>query len=306
MFRRATKCKSAPYTLNIMRQIIVGTRSTALALAQARTVLSQLKEAWPDNDFKLQVVPGPEDDPIKGVANLQEALLVKRVDIAVHRLKDLSVDENDDLEVAAVTKRVEAREALCVRAEHPKMLAGLPSGAVIGTSGQLRLALLKNFRPDFVFKDVQGSIDDRLALLGECDAIILGAASLIHLELRNRIDELIDPDILMPPPGQGALALQTRFDDDIAIELCYSLHHHDTDDRTIAERSFYKGIDKKFPAGSLATIGKDGVLTLTGCIVSTDGSKIIRASIEGDQDEAEELGFELAEDILLQNNKENL
>ena len=291
-----------------MRQIVVGTRGSLLALAQARWVVARLKEEWPDTEFKLQTIasrPGKVgDDPrLTLVQDLRAALADNRIHIALHNLKDVPTAPAPEIEVAAITKRIEARVALVGRA-NCKSLEGLPQGSRVGVSSPLRTALLRAYRSDVIAKDLRGEVDARLEALTtlEYDAVLLAAADLIQLELRNRIDDLIAPDIITPTPGQGALALEVRADDDIAAECAYGIHHHASDDRITAERAFLSGLgdDPRAPVGALAVIGDDGVLTLEGCVADPEGSQVIRASIEGDPDEAEDLGAELAEDVLAQ------
>jgi hydroxymethylbilane synthase len=296
-----------------MRQIVVGTRGSLLALAQARWVVARLKEEWPETEFKLHTVNArvsKSNDPRAAlVDDLEQALLNSKIDIALHNLKDLPVHQPDGLEIASVTRRLEARVALVGRAGC-KSLENLPEGATVGVSSPLRTALLRAYRPDLNVRELRGEVDARLAALstGEFDAVLLAASDLIQLELRNRIDDLIGPDIIMPTPGQGALGLEVRSDDDLANECAYGIHHRASDDRITAERAFLNGLgdDPRAPVGALAMVGDDGMLTLEGCVAALDGSSVIRASIEGDPDEAEDLGAELAEDILAQGGAELL
>ncbi|WP_420594897.1 hydroxymethylbilane synthase [Deinococcus sp.] len=302
-----------------MRSITVGTRGSALALAQTRWVIGRLKEEWPDTEFRLQTISTKGDrdrgsleqmaaqgDKGFWVKEIEEALLASRIDIAVHSLKDLPTQQPEGLEIACIPTRVDARDAL-VGKEGMKKLAELPQGARIGTSSVRRKAFLKAFRPDFQVIKLRGNVDTRLAALAgdEYDAIILAAAGLIRTELRNRIDELIDPGILLPAPGQGALALETRSDDDLGIEVAYAIHDLTTDDRTTAEREFLAGLGAGClaPVGALATI-KGGVLTLEGWVGALDGSKVIQAVTRGDPAECADLGAELAQDMLGQGAKE--
>lgn len=294
-----------------MRQIVVGTRGSALALAQARWVAARLKEEWPETDFKLATIKTRgdlEDGVLKGergffTGDLEVALQESRIDIAVHSLKDLPTAQPEGLEIAAIPRRVEARDALVGRAER-KSLAGLPPGSVVGTSSVRRQALLRAFRPDLVVRDLRGNVDSRLDALGRegYDAIVIAAAGLIRLDLRHRIDEFLEPAVMLPAPGQGALALEVRADDEIVNELAYSLHHRPSDDRITAERAFLArlGGGCMAPVGALAVVGEDGTLALEGCVAAVDGSQVIRASVEGDPEEAEDLGTELAEDVLRQ------
>ncbi|BDP43130.1 porphobilinogen deaminase [Deinococcus aetherius] len=296
-----------------MRTVTIGTRGSNLALAQTRWVVARLKEEWPDTDFRIQTISTGGDrnrgsleqmaqkgDKGFWVKEIEDALLTGRVDIAVHSLKDLPTEQPEGLEVSSIPKRVDARDVLIGR-EGMKRLADLPPGARVGTSSVRRRAFLCSYRPDLEVINLRGNIDTRLAALGtsDYDAIILAAAGLIRTEQRHRIDEFIEPDVLLPAPGQGALALETRADDDLNIEVAYAIHDHGTDDRVTAEREFLAGLG----AGCLAPVGahasvKGGVLTLEGWVGAVDGSKVIRATTSGDPSECADLGAELAADML--------
>lgn len=296
-----------------MRTVTVGTRGSTLALAQTRAVIARLKEEWPETDFRLQTISTKGDrnreslqtlaqqgDKGFWVKEIEDALLQNKIDIAVHSLKDLPTEQPESLEIASIPKRVDARDVLVGR-EGAKKLAELPQGARVGTSSIRRKAFLRAYRPDLQIIDLRGNIDTRLAALGsgDYDAIILAAAGLIRTELRHRIDEFIEPDILLPAPGQGALALETRADDDLSIEVAYAIHDHATDDRITAEREFLAGLG----AGCMAPVGahasiKGGALTLEGWVGALDGSKVIRATSSGDPAECADIGAELAADML--------
>jgi hydroxymethylbilane synthase len=294
-----------------MRSIVVGTRGSSLALAQTRWVIARLKEEWIETEFKLQTIPDA-NKPASKLKALEDALIAKRIDIAVHTLKDLALQPPETLEIASIPKRLEARDALVGRAGC-KNLASLAAGARLGVNGAHRLAFLRSYRSELELVELAGDVEARLEALGsgQVDAFLLAANDLLRLEFRNRIDELVSPDLILPAPGQGAIALIARNDDDIAIEVAYSIHHHASDDRITAERAFLEGVLPKgamfmgaHAIGALANITDDGVLTLEGAIAAPDGSKVIRATIEGEAEEAEDLGFELAEDVLAQGGAE--
>ncbi|MCD0178021.1 hydroxymethylbilane synthase, partial [Deinococcus sp. 14RED07] len=272
-----------------MRMVTVGTRGSTLALAQTQWVVGRLKEEWPDTDFRIQTISTKGDrnrgsleamaqkgDKGFWVKEIEDALLSKRIDIAVHSLKDLPTEQPEGLEVSSIPRRVDARDVL-IGKEGMKRLADLPQGARIGTSSVRRKAFLRAYRPDLQVIDLRGNIDTRLAALAgdEYDAIILAAAGLIRTEMRHRIDEFVEPDIMLPAPGQGALALETRSDDDLTIEVAYAIHDHTTDDRITAEREFLAGLG----AGCMAPVGahasvKGGILTLEGWVAALDGSQV--------------------------------
>ena len=298
----------------VMRSITVGTRGSTLALAQTRWVVARLKEEWPETDFRIQTISTKGDrsqaslsslaKDNKGlwVKDIEDALLGNRIDIAVHSLKDLPTSQPDELEVASIPQRVDARDVL-IGKEGMKRLADLPQGARVGTSSVRRKAFLRAFRPDLNILDLRGNIDTRLSALssGDYDAIILAAAGMIRLELRPRIDEFLESDIMLPAPGQGALALETRSDDDLSVEVAYAIHDRNTDDRITAEREFLAGLGAGClaPVGAHATI-KGGIVTLEGWVGAIDGSQVIRATTSGDVAECADLGAELAQDMLAQ------
>jgi hydroxymethylbilane synthase len=297
-----------------MRVIVVGTRGSTLALTQTRFVVERLKENWPETEFKVKTIKTRGDEGASPkeqnifVKELEEALLRKEIDIAVHSLKDLPTELPKGLKLASVPKRVDPRDAFLGRTA--KRLEDLPSGAVVGTSSVRRKAQLLAYRPDLLVKELRGNVDTRLSALGngEFDAIILAAAGLIRLELRNRIDQFLDPEVMLPAPGQGALALEVRLGDDLAEELAYSLHDPLSFARVQAERAFLRGLGAGClaPVGALAQVLEDGTLRLEGVLLSEDGKSYIRAEIEGEPGEAEELGLELAQDVLAQGGRELL
>ncbi len=297
-----------------MRAVVVGTRGSQLALSQTRQVVERLKELWPETEFKIRTVTTSGDrgaDPMERgifVKELEDALFRGEVDIAVHSLKDLPTKQPDGLKVVSIPRRVDPRDAFVGR-NGIRRLTDLPKGAVVGTSSVRRRAQLLAYRPDLEVRPLRGNVDTRLDKLGsgEYHAIVIAAAGLLRLDLRNRIDEFIDPEILLPAPGQGALALEVRVGDDLAEELAYSLNHRETRARVTAERAFLAalGAGCLAPVGALAYVDDD-ILRLEGLVARPDGLEVIRGEIEGEIDEAKELGEELAADILEQGGDEIL
>ncbi len=291
-----------------MRAVILGTRGSQLALSQTRWVVERLKEQWPETEFTIRTLTTSGDrgaDPRERgifVKEIERALLEGEIDIAVHSLKDLPTQTPEGLKLASVPKRVDPRDALVGR-NTARRLDELPKGARVGTSSVRRKAQLLAYRPDLEIVPIRGNVDTRLKLLGtgEVDAIVVAAAGLLRLDLRNRIDEFLDPEIVLPAPGQGALALEVRLGDDLAEELAYSLNHRETQLRITAERAFLArlGAGCLAPAGALAYL-EEGELRLEGVVASPDGSELLRGEIAGPPEEAAELGEELAADILEQ------
>jgi len=291
-----------------MRVIVIGARASLLAQAQTRWVVERLKENWPETEFKIRTVQSKNASESSAAEALRQALARREVDIAVYSLKHLPTQEVPGINLVAVPKRVEPREALVGRTA--KRLEDLPKGATVGVNSLRRKAQLLAYRPDLSLCDLGGDVDERLSALGtgEYDAVIIGAASLMRLDLRNRIDQLIDPEIMLPAPGQGALGLEVRQGDDWAEELAYSLNHRASFVRVTAERAFLRalGVGDECAAAALATLGSDDTLLLEGVVARPDGRELIRAEIEGEAEEAAELGHDLAQDLLAEGGRELL
>lgn len=291
-----------------MRVIVIGARASLLAQAQTRWVMDRLKENWPEAEFKIRTLQSKNPSEPGAAEVLRQALGRLEVDIAVYSLKHMPTQEAPGVHLIAVPKRIDPREALVGR--NAKRLEDLPRRAVVGVNSLARKAQLLAYRPDLSLRDLGGDLDHRLGALGagECDATIIGAASLLRLELHNRIDQLIDPQTMIPAPGQGALGLEVRRGDDWAEELAYSLNHRASFARVAAERAFLRGLNAGdgCAAAALATVEHDDTLILQGMVSSPDGLELIRAEIEGDIEEAVELGNELAHDLLAEGGRELL
>ena len=295
-----------------MRVVVIGTRGSTLALAQTRWVHEQLLEIWPGSELTVKTVRTRGDRGAEFseqgifVKELQEALLNREIDIAVHSLKDLPTASPKGIKLVSVPKRADPRDVF-IGAESYPSLDSLPAGAVVGTSSVRRRAQILSYRPDLVVKPLRGNVETRLGALSrdEYDGIMLAAAGLIRLELRHLASEWIDPEIILPAPGQGALALEVRSGDDWAEELAYSLNHPITAARVAAERAFLAtlGAGCLAPVGALATLAADE-LKLEGVVAHPEGSELIRGEILGSLAEAQVLGEELAADILAQGGKE--
>ncbi len=289
-----------------MRVIVVGTRGSLLALTQTRWAVERLKENWPETEFKIKTIQTRGDrgaDPREQnifAGELEDALLRGEIDIAVHSLKDLPTTQPEGLVIAGVPRRVDPRDVFIGR-NGTVRLADLSLGARIGTSSVRRRAQLLAWRDDLEIVPLRGNVDTRLKKLvaGDLDGIVLAAAGVLRMDMRSRIGEFIDPEVMLPAPGQGALALEVREGDDMADELAYSLNHGPTRARVRAERGFLHGLGVGClaPVGALAQI-EDDVLVLDAGLLSLDGKTLIRGEIEGDPEEAWELGMELARDVL--------
>lgn len=298
------------------RVLVIGSRGSKLALWQAKTACQRLLELNPQIDIRIEIIKTTGDvknDPLsviggKGVftKELEDALLDGRIDIAVHSLKDLPTVLPEGLAISAICEREDARDALVLRAnvevEHAS-LAGLPVGAVVGTSSQRRLSQLKALRGDVVVNDLRGNVDTRIRKLdeGQYDAVILATAGLVRLGLQERISARISVAEMLPAVGQGAVAIETRSNNELAVEATRKLDHHETRLACLAERSFLRSLGGgcQFPIAAHAIIAGDS-LKLDGLVAKPDGSEILRDSLSRPLNDAEALGIELADLLLKQ------
>jgi len=296
--------------------LVIGSRGSKLALVQAQIVRTQLALINPSLELRIEIIKTSGDvktDPLsliggKGVftKELEEALLDRRIDVAVHSLKDLPTVIPATLVIAAMCKREDPRDAIVLsRGVAKKMatpsVATLPKGATIGTSSPRRLAQLKYLRPDLVFKDLRGNVDTRLRKLdeGEYDALLLACAGLRRLGLEQRISVPILTTEMLPAVGQGAIAIESRAEDDGTIVLAAGLDHKFTRLACEAERSFLLSLGGgcSLPIAAHAVV-RDKRIRLHGLVADALGKRIVRDHISGSLDEAEQLGRGLADQLM--------
>ena len=293
-------------------RLIIGSRGSRLALWQAESARARLLELNPGFEIQIDVIRTTGDvktDPLsmiggKGVftKELEDALLDKRIDIAVHSLKDLPTIIPDRLLISAICEREDPRDALVLPVDRNfASLLELPSQSVVGTSSQRRLSQLKALRSDLVVKDLRGNVDTRVRKLdeGQYDALILASAGLIRLGLETRISAAIETDEMLPAVGQGAIAIEVRADDEFAREATSKLNHRETELACRAERAFLRALGGgcQFPIAAHAFIEKEQ-LKLEGLVARPDGSAFIRDQLTGPLGRPEEIGSNLAERLL--------
>src|SRR5688500_10177329 len=236
-------------------RLVIGSRGSRLALWQAEQARERLIILNPGLQIQIDVIKTTGDvkpDPLsviggKGVftKELEDALLDRRIDIAVHSLKDLPTIIPERLSISAICEREDPRDALVLRADHNfRSLRELPPESVVGTSSQRRLAQLKALRQDLEVKDLRGNVDTRVRKLDESqyDALILASAGLIRLGLRNRISAALEPVEMLPAVGQGAIAIETRADDEVSVAATAKLNHRESEIACRAERAFLRGL----------------------------------------------------------------
>lgn len=299
--------------------VIIGSRGSPLALRQAEIVRAALAARYPDLSFSLKIIKTTGDRIVdrpltafggKGlfIKELEEALLAREIDLAVHSLKDMTAEIPEGLHLAAVLPREDPRDALCTRTGHGTVLT-LPEGAVVGTSSLRRLVQLRARRPDLQILPLRGNVDTRLRKLdqGQYDAIILAAAGLQRLGLEDRIAERISPDVMLPAIGQGALAIETRVEDEWVNAQVAPLDHPMTRLCITAERAFLQrlGGSCHVPIAAYAEVlpqdaDAEPQLLLRGLIASPDGTRLLKAQLTGPLTEVAALGRRLAEHLIAQ------
>jgi hydroxymethylbilane synthase len=289
----------------------IATRKSALALWQAEYVKTQLEHFHPG--ITVELVPMTTkgdiilDTPLakvggKGlfVKELEVAILEGRADIAVHSMKDVPVEFPEGLGLEVICPREDPRDAFV--SNSIKSLAELPQGAVVGTSSLRRQCQIKALRPDLDIRDLRGNVNTRLKKLdnGEYDAIILAAAGLIRLEMPERIQEFIAPEVMLPANGQGAVGIECRTNDLTLKALLAPLGCETTRIRVLAERAMNRALEGgcQVPIGSYAIIKENGEIYLRGLVGATDGSEILTSEISGSIDNAEQIGNILADQLL--------
>ena len=301
-----------------MRPLIIGTRGSSLAMCQAQIVQTKLEERFPERPFRLQTIKAQADKnpelsltAMTGegvfVKELEAALLEGRIDLAVHSMKDLPLDLPPTLRIVAVLEREEPRDAFVSRSG--ETLNQLPSGARIGTSSLRRRSQLLHRRRDLQMLDIRGNVDTRLRKLdeGQYDAIVVAACGLIRLGLEERITEYVDFPQMLPEPGQGALAVETRADDREVLDIVSGLDDAESRACVEAERSFLRALGGgcRVPIAAYASY-QNGMLQLEGTVVAPDGSAQIRGRLSGEVTEPEALGEALARQLESQGARELL
>ncbi|MSQ40510.1 MAG: hydroxymethylbilane synthase [Dehalococcoidia bacterium] len=290
-------------------RLVVGTRGSALALVQTEEVFKELRAAHPDLEFQVVTIRTSPDvrreDPLSSfdrgmfVKELEYALLDKKVDMVVHSLKDLPSETPPQFSIAAIGKRLDPRDVLVSRAGLP--LARLPSGARIGTSSPRRACQVKALRRDVEIVLIRGNVDTRLRKVseGQYDAAVVAAAGVARLGLLDQVSQFFSPREIIPPPGQGALAVETRAADEWAQWVVGPVNHQPTAVAVTAERAFMArlGAGCRVPFAAYGEVTAEG-LKLVGLISDTDGERCFTTDIQGDPARAEELGVELAERLL--------
>jgi hydroxymethylbilane synthase len=304
--------------------VILGTRASKLARAQTDSVVELLAAAWPglSCDVRPMVTQGDRTqasgEPLPEIGGkglftleLERALRDGEIDLAVHSLKDLPTEDSSDIAIGAICLREDARD--CLVARDGLTLAELPRGSVVGTSSLRREAQLRAQRPDLEIRSIRGNVDTRIDKVrrGEYDATVLAAAGIRRLGLETAVTEWLEPEAMLPAPGQGALAVQCRADDAHVLELVAAIDDPASRVATMAERAFLRELGGGCAAPVAAhaemvvarndddasnSLLQGGLrVRMSGLVASIDGSEVVRVRSEG---EPEELGGRLAREAL--------
>ena len=299
-------------------ELKIGTRGSQLALFQANWVKDQLSHAHPGLKVTLIKIKTTgdkiQDAPLakiggKGlfVKEIEEALIRKRIDLAVHSIKDVPTEFPEGLHLSVITKREDPRDVFISR--EGWTLKDLPRGAKIGTSSLRRQAQLLHFRNDLELIPLRGNLDTRLKKLKtmNLDGIVLALAGVRRLGLEERITEIIPVETSLPAVGQGALGIETRMNSREVEDQIRFLNDRDSAIAITAERAFLKKLEGgcQVPIAAYArSVGK--TLYVDGLVGAIDGRRLIKHSVEGSVENAEPLGIELAEILLGRGAKEIL
>lgn len=293
------------------RLLRIGTRGSALALRQAEMVKEDLTKAHPGLQALLVPIK-TSGDKIKGslaefggkglfVKEIETALLSGQVDVAVHSMKDLPGELPAGLVIAAVPNREDPRDVLIGR--EGKSLLELPSGTRLGTSSVRRKAQLLARRCDLVLLPLRGNLDTRLRKLKEqdLDGIVVAAAGLKRMGWEHAISHYLSPEEFIPAIGQGALAIETRAEDEWALGVVSCLNCETSFQEVAAERAFARGLQAgcQVPVAAFAQV-KEGTLYLVGLVISPDGKRAYSGNVSGPPSQASHLGLELAHHLLAQ------
>ncbi len=290
--------------------LVVGTRGSRLAIWQAEWIRSRLREIAPQVEVTLKRIKTSGDKILdvplakiggKGlfVKEIEESLLSREIDLAVHSMKDVPTALPVGLGILCVPPREDPRDVLISR--DGRGLDALPDDACVGTSSLRRQAQLLHRRPNLCITMLRGNLDTRLRKVreGEFDAVVVAAAGLTRMGWLDQATEYLPPEISLPAIGQGALGLEGRVDDSFVRDLVQSLDHEPTRTAVTAERALLDRLQGgcQVPIGAHATID-GGTLVLDALVASVDGRKVIRDRVQGPASDAQELGRTLAEQLL--------
>jgi hydroxymethylbilane synthase len=289
----------------------LGTRGSPLAMVQARTVRALLASALGEGEDAVEIVvirtsgDTIQDRPLSEVGGkglftkeIEEALLAKRIDLAVHSSKDMPTVSQPGLMLAACLEREDPRDAFISR--QAKNFADLPRNAVLGTASLRRQAIAKSLRPDLQVVPLRGNVETRLRKLeaGEVDATLLALAGLRRLGLQQHATSILEVNEFLPAVGQGAIGIEARADDTRTLDALARINHADTFDALACERAFLAELDGscKTPIAGHATVAGEA-LNFRGLIARPDGKRAHDISGSGRRADAKAIGAEAGREL---------
>ncbi|MCG8483397.1 MAG: hydroxymethylbilane synthase [Clostridia bacterium] len=293
-----------------IREIVVGSRGSDLAIIQSKIVITELQKFYPEIKFKIKTIKTKGDKildvPLNKIGDkglfineIETALINGEIDFAVHSMKDMPSDLPSELEISCITKREDARDTIITK--DGSTLSTLRKGAVIGTSSLRRTAQLQTMREDIKIVPIRGNVQTRINKIEEMniDGVILAAAGLIRLGLQNQISEYFDEINFVPSVAQGALGIENRKNDLFIKEILSKINDEDSERIVKAERSFMKRLDGgcHVPMGAYAWIEED-TMKLVGVVSTVDGKSVVKITKEANINDYENLGKRAAEEIL--------
>ena len=301
------------------QKIIIGSRGSELALWQANFVKKELEKKHKNISVEIKIIK-TKGDKILDVAlskigdkslftkELENELLAKRIDLAVHSLKDVQTQLPKGLKLAAITKRHAVEDVLIAR-KKGMTIKKLPENAVVGTGSLRRRCQLLHLRPDIKTDELRGNVQSRLKKFkaSKWDGIILARAGIERMKLQKHISSYINKDEMLPAVGQGALAIEIHRDNKFVDDILQSIHHENTYLSVLAERALLRTLEGgcQVPIGAFAEVRKSG-LYLDAMVGSLDGTITFRKKMRGSKKNPEKLGKQLAKDLMKAGAKEIL
>lgn len=300
-----------------MKTLKIATRQSPLALWQAEHVKQQLQSIHSGLNIELVGMTTAGDRFLEAplieaggkglfIKELEQAIQAGQADIAVHSMKDVTIDMPDGFVLPVIMKREAVQDVLI--SNNYQSIDDIPEGGIVGTSSLRRQSQLKAVRPDIIIRDLRGNVGTRLSKLDndEYDAIILAAAGVKRLGMSDRISQLISEQIILPAIGQGAIGIECLDCAVEVLELISPLNDEETSVCVSAERAMSRTLygGCQLPIAGQAKLN-DRTITLSGLVARPDGSEIVKSSISGPQNEADKLGQALGE-LLLANGAEQI
>ena len=293
-----------------IKNITIASRESPLAIWQAEHIKSKINQLHPDikiniKGFKTQgdILLNQSLATIGGkglfIKELEQALLAKKADLAVHSMKDLPMDIPDEFQLTAITERGDPRDAFI--SNNFNSLDDMPKGTIVGTSSLRRQSQIKATRPDLIIEPLRGNLQTRLKKLdeGQYSAIILAAAGLIRLGLEDRIKKYLETEISIPAVGQGALGIEVLTGNEELNKMLLKLNDDDTSRCVLAERVVSRSLAGSCtaPLGAYASISNNDFI-IKGFVASTDGTQIVYAETKGNKSDFYKLGETLSQILI--------